>query len=211
MSRRLTLGGESKTQYVPRLIFRALWTRLLIKRVRFFSLLIERILWRGLRLLKTEGFFINHQKKKRRNLLKLRPFLQNGAEEGTRTPTWQPTLDPESSASTNSATSAQKRIIKTTNNSFDCQEVFPVLYIWKESSAVESHPNNEKEDEKDECGSDGIDFCRHLFPGKPRSISNFFPLLAFIYRFRGGEFIPGILHRVLPVSQDFKGYGRKGG
>jgi hypothetical protein len=26
-----------------------------------------------------------------------------------------------------------------------------------------------------------------------------------------GEFIPGILHRFLPISQDSKGYGRKGG
>ncbi len=45
-------------------------------------------------------------KRKRRNRLRLRLYLFHGAEEGTRTPTWEPTLDPESSASTNSATSA---------------------------------------------------------------------------------------------------------
>jgi hypothetical protein len=46
-------------------------------------------------------------KERGRNPLELRLFLNLGAEEGTRTPTWEPTLDPEPSASTNSATSAR--------------------------------------------------------------------------------------------------------
>ncbi len=45
-------------------------------------------------------------KEKSRNPTRVAAFQGSGAEEGTRTPTWQPTLDPESSASTNSATSA---------------------------------------------------------------------------------------------------------
>jgi hypothetical protein len=72
---------------------------------------------------------------------------------------------------------------------------------------MDLHQKNQKEDEKDECGSDGTDFGRHFYTGQPRSIANLFPLLALIYRFRGGEFIPGILHRLLPVGQNLEGYG----
>ena len=49
----------------------------------------------------------NQPKQKSRNPLGLRLFYTNGAEGGTRTPTREPLLGPEPSASTSSATSAQ--------------------------------------------------------------------------------------------------------